>query len=49
VAALFVFFFTWFMILHNTSAAHMCPETAEAHTTASMWDKYIQDTINSLA
>jgi hypothetical protein len=49
VAALFVFFFTWFMIMHNTSAAHMCAETAEAHTTASMWDKYIQDTINALA
>jgi hypothetical protein len=49
VTPLCVFFFTWFMIMHNTSTAHMCPETAETHTTASIWDEYIQDTINALA
>ena len=46
VAACFVFFYLWFYLMSTTSAAHVC---AEPHTTGSIWDEYIQDTISTLA
>jgi hypothetical protein len=46
VAGLFVFFMGWFVIMHNTSAAHAC---AEADTTSSIWDEFINDTLIALA
>ena len=49
VAALFVFFFAWFLIAHNTSAVHMCADTHDNAQTSSIWDDVLNDTLSLLA
>ena len=46
IAAVFLFFYAWFYLMSTTSAAHAC---AEPHTTGSIWDEFINDTLIALA
>jgi hypothetical protein len=46
IAAVFLFFYAWFYLMSTTSAAHAC---ADPHTTASIWESHLKETIPALA
>lgn len=45
VAACFVFFFCWFILMHNTSPDHMCVDSHDNTQTSSIWDEVLNDTL----